>query len=155
MGTLASLIAGLASGETLAAVKRAKTAAIVYLAAAAAVCIGAGFLLAAAFIWTERRYGPIEAALGFGAGFVVLAGLILLVYRVTAGSRARRQARRRRSDLTALGATVALGLLPALARAKPGPGLVLWPLATLVAYAIYKENTGSPPKSDDHPGEGT
>jgi hypothetical protein len=153
MGTLASLIAGLASGETLAAVKRAKTAAIVYLAAGIAAGIGAGFLLAAVFIWAERRFGPIEAALGFGVGFVVLAGLILLVYRLTAGSRARRQSRRRRSDLTALGATAALGLLPALARVKPSPGLVLWPLATLAAYAIYKENAGSP-KSDDDPGEG-
>lgn len=154
MGALASLIAGLASGETLAAVRRAKTAAIVYVVVAITACMGAGFFLAAAFMWAERRYGPIEAALGFGAGFVVLAGLILLIYRLSAGSRARRQARRRRTDLTALGATAALGLLPTLARGRPGPGLILWPLATLVAYAIYKENTGSSPKNGDDPGEG-
>jgi hypothetical protein len=153
MGVLASLIAGLASGETVAALKRARTAAIVYLLAAIAGCIGLGFFLAAAFIWAERRYGPIEAALGFGAIFLVLGGLILLIYRLTAGSRARRQAVRRKTDLAALGVTAAAALLPTLLRGKPGPGLILGPLAAFVAYEIYRENT-RPPKDGD-PGAGT
>jgi hypothetical protein len=154
MGVLASLIAGLASGETVAALKRARTAAIVYLIAAAVACIGLGFLLAAAFMWAERRYGPIEAALGFGIGFLVIGGLILLVYRLTAGSRARRQAERRKTDFAALGVTAAAALLPTLLRGKPGPGLILGPLAALAAYAIYRENT-RPPKDDGDPGKGT
>jgi chromate transport protein ChrA len=153
MGMLASLIAGLATGETVAALRRTRTAAVVYLFAAVAGVVGLSFFLAAAFMWAERRYGAIEAALGFGAGFVVLALLVLAVFRLTSGSRARKQARRRRTDLTALGATAALGLLPTLARGKPGPGLILWPLATLAAYAIYRENAG-PSKDDDDPGEG-
>ncbi len=153
MGMLASLIAGLASGETAAALRRAKTAAVVYLLAALAGGVGTGFLLAAAFIWAERRYGPIEAALGFGIGFLVVAGLIVLVYRLTAGSRARQQAKRRKADLTALGVTAAAALLPTLVRAKPGPGLVLGPLAALVAYAIYRENTRAPADGSD-PDEG-
>lgn len=153
MGMLASLIAGLASGETVAALRRAKTAAIVYLLAATAACIGLGFLLAAGFIWTQRRYGPIEAALGFGVAFIALGGLILLVYRLTAGSRTRRQAKRRKADLTALGVTAAAALLPTLARGKAGPGLVLGPLAAILAYAIYRENT-RPPRDDGESGGG-
>lgn len=153
MGALASLLAGLASGETVAALRRARTAAIVYILAATAACIGLGFLLAAAFIWAERRFGSIEAALGFGVVFLVIGGLILLVYRLSAGSRARRQAQRRKTDLAALGVTAAAALLPTLLRAKPGPGLVLGPLAAIVAYAIYRENT-RPPKDGGDPGAG-
>lgn len=149
MGMLTSLIAGLASGETVAALRRAKTAAIVYVVAAVIAAIGAGFLLAAAFIWSERRYGALESALGLGGGFLVLSGLVLLVYRLTAGRRARRQAKRRKADLTALGVTAAAALLPTLARARPGPGLVLGPLAALAAYAIYRENTRPPDDGDD------
>lgn len=153
MGMLASLIAGLASGETAAALRRARTAAFVYVVAGALVCLGLGFLLAAAFIWAEQRYGPIEAALGFGCGFLVVGGLVLLAYRLGAASRARREAKRRKADLTALGVAGVAALLPALARSKPGPGLLLGPLAALVAYAIYKENT-RPPRDDGDPGAG-
>lgn len=153
MGALASLVAGVASGETAAALRRARTAAIAYLLAAVAACVGIGFLLAAAFMWAERRFGPIEAALGFGIGFLVLGGLVLLAYRLAAASRARVQAKRRKADLTALGVTAAAALLPALVRSRPGPGLVLGPLAALAAYAIYRENT-RPSKGDADPGAG-
>ncbi|RVA33102.1 hypothetical protein EN933_32060, partial [Mesorhizobium sp. M7A.F.Ca.US.001.01.1.1] len=99
MGMLATLISGLASGETVAAVHRARTAAIVYVIAMAAALCGLGFLVGAAYIWTAMRYGSLAAALGFGAGFLVLAGLILLIYRISAGSRARRRAQRRNADM--------------------------------------------------------
>jgi len=153
MGTLASLIGGLASGETAAALRRARTAAIVYLLAGSAACLGLGFLVAAAFMWAERRYGPIEAALGFGAGFLVAGGLVLLAYKVGAGARARREAKRRKADLTALGVTAAAALLPALARIRPGPGLILGPLAAVAAYALYRENV-RPPAGDGDPDAG-
>lgn len=148
MGALASLVAGLASGETVAAIRRARTAAIVYLVAGAAACLGLGFLLAAAFIWAERRYGPIEAAIGFGVGFLAIGALVLLAYRLGAGSRARRQAKRRNADLTALGVAALAALLPTLARSRPGPGMIFGPLAAIVAYAIYRENARPPGGSD-------
>ena len=153
MGTLASLLAGLASGETVAALRRAKLAAIVYLVAGAAALVGVGFLVGAGYIWTARRYGPVEAAAGFGIGFLVIAGLILLVFRVSAGSRARRRERRRKADMTALGLTAGLALLPALARGKGGLGVILGSAAALLAYAIYRENAQSGPDDPD-PGDG-
>ncbi|MER9604764.1 MULTISPECIES: hypothetical protein [unclassified Mesorhizobium] len=145
MGMLATLISGLASGETVAAIYRARTAAIVYVIAMAAALCGLGFLVGAAYIWTAMRYGPLAAALGFGVGFLVLAGVVLLVYRISAGSRARRRARRRNADMKAIGITAALAVLPSLLKGKGGLGVILGPAVALAAYAIYRENV----KSDD------
>lgn len=151
MGTLASLLAGLATGETVAALRRAKLAAIVYLVAGAVALVGVGFLVGALYIWTAWRYGAIEAAAGFGVGFLVVAGLILLIFRLSAGSRVRQRERRRKTDYTALGLSAALTLLPALARGKGGLGVILGPAAALVAYTIYRENAKSGP---DDPNRG-
>lgn len=145
MGMLASLIAGLASGETAAAIRRARTAAIVYgLAISVALC-GLGFLVGAAYIWTAGRYGSLAAALGFGTGFLLLAGLILLIFQISAGSRARRRAQQRNADMKAIGITAALAVLPALLKGKGGLGVILGPAVVLAAYAIYRENV----KPDD------
>ena len=145
MGMLATLISGLASGETVAAIHRVRTAAIVYVIAMAAALCGLVFLVGAAYIWTAMRYGPLAAALGFGVGFLVLAGLILLIYRISAGSRARRRAQRRNADMKAIGITAALAVLPSLLKGKGGLGVILGPAVALAAYAIYRENV----KSDD------
>jgi len=152
MGTLASLISALASGEAIAAMRRARTAAIVYgLAAVAALC-GLGFLLGAAYIWAADRYGSMAACLGFAAGFLVIAGLILIIHQLAAGTRARRRARRRNADLKALGITAALAVLPALLKGKGGKGIILGPMIALAAYAIYRENV-KPDRDDDPDGE--
>ncbi|MET2831650.1 hypothetical protein [Mesorhizobium shangrilense] len=140
MGMLASLISGFASGETVAAIRRARTAAIVYAVAALAALCGLGFLVGAAYIWTAGRYGSMAASLGFGAGFLVIAGLILLVYQLASGARARRRAKRRDADLKAIGITAALAVLPTLLKGKGGLGVILGPAVALVAYAIYREN---------------
>lgn len=146
---LAPLISALASGEAIAAMRRARTAAIVYgLAAVAALC-GLGFLLGAAYIWAADRYGSMAACLGFAAGFLVLAGLIVLIHQLAAGTRARRRARRRNADLKALGITAALAVLPALLKGKGGKGVILGPMIALAAYAIYRENVKPDPGDPD------
>jgi len=145
---LASLLASLASGQTVAAIGRARSAAVAYVLAALAGLCGAGFLLGAFYIWLAGRYGSIEAALGIGGGFIVLAGIILIVHRLAAGRRARRQAAQRKADLTAAGVATALALLPGLLRSKAGIGALVAPAIALVAYAIYRENSG--PDSDPH-----
>jgi hypothetical protein len=145
MGLLASLLSGFASGETVAAIRRARTAAIVYALAALAAFCGLGFLVGAAYIWAAARYGSFAAALGFGVGFLVIAGLVLLVHRLMSGARARRAARRRSADMKALGITAALAVLPTLLKGKGGLGVILGPAVALAAYAIYRENV----KPDD------
>ncbi|UVK40176.1 hypothetical protein LHFGNBLO_001612 [Mesorhizobium sp. AR10] len=147
MGMLATLISALASGETVAAIRRARTAAIVYAIAALAAFCGLGFLIGAAYIWAAGLYGPMLASIGFGVGFLVVAGLILLIHWISAGSRARRRARRRNADMKAIGITAALAVLPALLKGKGGLGVVLGPAVALAAYAIYRENTK--PRADD------
>ncbi|QPC90547.1 hypothetical protein [Mesorhizobium sp. INR15] len=147
MGMLASLISGLASGETVAAVRRARTAAIVYALATIAALCGLGFLIGAGYIWVASHLGPMMAALSFGAGFLVLAGLILLIHQISAGSRARRETRRRNADMKAIGITAALAVLPALLKGKGGLGVIIGPAVALAAYAIYRENVK--PGADD------
>lgn len=149
MGTLVSLISALASGEVLAALQRARMTAILYgLAAIFAVC-GVGFLIAAAYIWLASRYGPLATSLGFGIGFLVVAGLILVIHKLTASMRGKRRARRRQADMTAVGVTAALALLPALARSKGGLAAIAAPALAVVAYAIYRENTKPTPRKRD------
>jgi undecaprenyl pyrophosphate phosphatase UppP len=143
---LASLIASLASGETVVAIRRARRTAIVYLLAGMAGLCGVGFLIGALYIWLSERYGRLETAIGFGVGFIVLAALILLVHRLTAGSRARQAAERRKSDLTAVGVAAALAALPGLTRSRAGLGALIVPALAVIGYAIYREN--SKPRTD-------
>ncbi|WP_214469628.1 hypothetical protein [Mesorhizobium sp. dw_380] len=145
MGLLASLLSGLASGETVAAIHRARTAAIVYALAALAAFCGLGFLVGAAYIWAATRYGSFAASLGFGGGFLVVAGLVFLTYRLMSGVHARREARRRKANIMAIGITAALAVLPTLLKGKGGLGVILGPALALAAYAIYRENV----KHDD------
>ncbi|MBZ9695596.1 MULTISPECIES: hypothetical protein [unclassified Mesorhizobium] len=156
MGLLASLLSGFASGETVAAIRRARTAAIVYMLAALAVFCGIGFLVGAAYIWASASYGSLAAAIGFGVGFLVIAGLVLLTHRLMSGTRMRREARRRKTDMKAIGITAALAVLPALLKGglkgKGGLGVILGPAVALAAYAIYRENVKS--DTDHHPDAG-
>ena len=149
MGALVSLISALASGEAMAALQRARMTAILYgLAAILALC-GVGFLIGAAYVWLAARYGPLATSLGFGIGFLVVAGLILVAHKLTTRMRSRRRARRRQADMTAVGITAALALLPALAKSKGGLGAIVAPALAVVAYAIYRENAKPrPPKPD-------
>ncbi|TJV51692.1 MAG: hypothetical protein E5X82_32045, partial [Mesorhizobium sp.] len=98
-------------------------------------------------IWVAGHYGPIAACLGFGVGFLVIAGLLLLIHQLSAGARARRRARRRHADMKAVGITAALAALPALLKGRGGLGTILGPAIALAAYAIYRENTK--PDADD------
>ena len=104
---LASLIAAFASGEAMKIVHRAKVTAIAYLLAAIATLCGLGFLVGAGYIAASRRYGDMEAAIGFGVGFMLIALLILAVRSIAARSRARR-ARRRGVDLAAIAGVAAV-----------------------------------------------
>lgn len=124
------------------------TAILYGLAAVFALC-GVGFLIGAAYIWLATRYGPLATCLGFGIGFLVIAGLILVVHKLTTSMRSRRRARRRQADMTALGVTAALTLLPALARSKAGLGAVIAPALAVVAYAIYRENAKPKPRAPE------
>lgn len=144
---LTSLIAGLVSGETIEAARRARRAAIVYVLAGIAALCGVGFLIGALYIWLADLYGRLATAIGFGIGFVVLAGLILLINRLTAAPRARRAVEKRKSDLTSAGVAATVALLPGILRSA-GVGSVVAPALAVIAYAIYRENRTRGPGPD-------
>lgn len=137
---LASLIAGLASGETVMAVHRARRAAVAFLLAGIMMLGCVGFLIGAGYIWASQRFGPIEAALGFAGIFFLIALVILLVHKLRSETRTRLAARKRKADLTAFGVTAGLSVLPTLLRGKGGLGLVVGPAIALAAYVIYRES---------------
>lgn len=140
MGSLTSLLAGLVTGEASAIAKQVRGAAIAYGVALVAALFGFCFLLAAAYLWAAERFGAIEASLGFGGGFLAVAGLTVISYRLIVKSRSRRRAEKRRTNLAALGIAAGIAALPGLLRSREGTGALLGPLAALFAYALYREN---------------
>jgi undecaprenyl pyrophosphate phosphatase UppP len=137
---LASLLASLASGETVVALRRARRAAVVSLFAGVFALCGLGFFVAALYIWLAARYGRFETALSFAGVFIAIAVVIILFDRLTARARAVRDAERRKSELTAVGVASALTILPGLLRSRAGLGLLIAPLVAAAGYALYREN---------------
>lgn len=150
---LSSLLASFAAAETSLAIRRTRRAATAYGAAVVVACVGVGFLVAAAFIWTAQEFGRIEAALGFGFGFLVIAALILGVHKMLATSRIREEQQQRRADMAALGTSAALTVLPTLMRSKGGIGAILGPVVALAAYAIIREHRKGSDGGDGVAGE--
>jgi len=146
-----ALLASLASGETVLALKRARRMATIYLIAIITGSIGAGFLVGAAYIWTARKLGSLEAALVFGAVFIVSSLIILLVFKLTSGPRARRASQQRKSDLTAFATAAGIAVLPSLLRRPMGVTAILVPGLAVIAYAIYRENMRKGDKDDTNP----
>lgn len=140
---LASLIAAFASGETILALRRARNATIAYGLAAFCGLFGLIFLLIAGYIAAAERFGPIHAALFAGGIFIVLALLIVLIHKLSAGRRARGNARRRNSDMTKIAIAAGVAVLPTLLAGRAGKAALLAPAIAALAYAIYRENTKS------------
>lgn len=139
---LAALIQSIVSGETTRAAKRVRRAMIDYMIAGICLAIGLGFLIAAAYIFVAERYGPLYTAIGFGLGFIALAGVALTVHRIISGIQAKRRAEEARAaQLQALAGATAFAILPALLKGRGGFISLLAPVAAMVAYAIFKENS--------------
>ena len=136
---LFSLIASIASGEIADAARRAKATFVAYLLAGIAAVIGIGFLIGAGFAATAKVYGSVYAALMFGGGFIVLAGIVLLVHRMGERTKRKLAERRRQHDMKAMAQTAAMIVIPALI-ARGGVGGVAAPLLALLGYGIYREN---------------
>ena len=143
---LATLIASVLSGEATEAIARSRRAIVAYALAGILALVGAGFLLAAGYISLSSRIGSFAAALWFGGGAIFLALLILVIHRIVASIRARRVARRRRTEMTAVASAAAVAALPVLLSGK-GRGLALLaPAVAAIAYAVWRENK---PGGDD------
>ena len=139
---LAALIQSIVSGETTRAAKRVRRAMIDYVIAGICMGIGLGFLIAAAYIFVAERYGALYTAIGFGLGFIALAGVALIVHRIISGIQAKRRAEEARAaQVQAIAGAAAFAILPALLKGRGGLVSLLAPVAAMVAYAIFKENS--------------
>lgn len=145
MGAILSLVAGLATGETLAALQRARRAAIFYLVAGVLSFTAVIYFLIGGTIWLAHRYGAVEASIGMGVAFLGLALIIFLIYKVTSVARAKTAQRQRSRDYTNAAIAAGIAAAPALLRGKTGLAALLLPAVGMVAYAIYRENRVSDP----------
>ncbi|GLS30586.1 hypothetical protein SAMN04488498_10397 [Mesorhizobium albiziae] len=146
---LASLLAAFASGETFQVARRLRRAAIAYFLAGLAGLTALGFLVGAGYVAAARAYGSVEAALGFAAGFFLLAIIILIIHRIVAGMRARSIARKRSGELATIATAAAIAVLPTLLRGKGGLTTLLAPVLAVAAYAIFRENSKKGPDPDE------
>ena len=142
---LASLIAAFVSGETAWMLRRARRSAMLLGLALAAGLAGVAFLVGAGYIAAARRFGALEAAIGFGLGFIVLALLIVIVNAVASRSTRRDASSRRKSEVTAIATAAAVGMLPMLLKGRGSLGTLLAPALGLVAFMIWRENTRKGP----------
>jgi hypothetical protein len=144
---LASLIAGLASGEAVAALRNAKKAAVVYAIAGLAAIVGVVFLLMAGYIAAARRFGAVEAGLGLGGAFILLAILIVIWHRFSTAILKSRATKKRHADMTKVGIATGIALLPTLLKGRVGTAILAAPAIAAAAYAFYRFY--SRPASDD------
>ncbi|MEO3389261.1 hypothetical protein [Mesorhizobium sp. CAU 1741] len=135
----------LVSGEASDAIGRARRAAIVYLFAALLAVAGIAFLIIAGFVATAEEIGVLEAALAFGGGFIAVAVILLIAYRVASGIRRRRVARRRKTEAKAVAGAAAIALIPTLLASRGGGMMLVIPALAGLAYAVYREQTARRP----------
>lgn len=145
---LGTLIAAIFSGEAAGLFGRARRAAIVYIIAGACVVIGLGFFIGALYIWLADKYGSLETALGFGAAFILIAGVTMAINAMVARAARKTAASRRRSEMATIAATAAISVLPGLLRGKVTPLSIL--VAPIIAYLAYSWLQRPPTPDDPH-----
>jgi hypothetical protein len=137
-----NIIFSLITGEASAVAARARRSAIEYVIAGIAALVGFAFLLVAGYIYLARLYGDLEVAIGFAAGFLGIAVLLLVYHRISARARARKAKDQRSGELMALASTVAIAALPSLLSKKGAVAGIALPIISAIAYSIYRENKG-------------
>lgn len=139
---LKSLVSVLVSGEVKELTSRISSAAILYVLAGLFAIVGIGFLVGAGFVLAAERYGTIEAALGFGLGFLAVAVVLLIINSALAKAWKRRRREERAGELKALAIAALLGTVPGLLKTRGGLAGILVPIIGLVALKIVEENRG-------------
>lgn len=143
-----TFITSVITGEARDSVGRVKQTLVIYMLAALLVLVGILFLILAAYIFVASVYGPLPAAIGFGAGFIIIALLAVFIHNMSTKKAKRRASERRRSEFTALAGASALALLPGLLARGGGLRALVVPALAAAAYAIYRENSKPGPRRE-------
>ncbi|GHC76578.1 hypothetical protein [Limoniibacter endophyticus] len=137
---LATLLTTVLAGETGALTRRAKATVLFFAAIGLLVAMGLFFALVAGFIATASRFGSVEAAIGFSLGFLVVALILYIAYRLYLANEKKKAKARRAADYSTVGIATALAVAPALLKGNPLMKIGI-PAAAVIAYLIFKENT--------------
>lgn len=144
-----TLLAAILSGEAAGMARRAKNAAVIYVVAVLCIAIGLGFFLAALFIWLADEFGSLWTALGFGAAFFLIAGIVLLIHAIRSKRASKIASERRRSSFATLAATAAASALPSILRGRATPlAVAVVPLVAFLAYS-WLQHRGSSVDDDE------
>ncbi len=139
MNLLAPL-AALLGIEAESIIARTRAMIFVYATIAVLSLIAFAFLLAAAYMALSDVLGPINSALIFGGGFLLLALAVYLGAMIGENRHRREVAERRRSSETgAFLTTAALTALPAVLKSPLIVRLGL-PAAALAAFAMLRDS---------------
>lgn len=136
---LATLLSSVLAGEAGTFTRRAKIAAIFYGLIGLLVSLGLFFGLIAGYIATAARFGPVEAAIGFCVGFLGIAVVLYLAYRIYTAREKKKAQARRAADFSSAGIAAALALAPTLMRGNMLLKLGV-PTVAVLGYFIFKEN---------------
>jgi uncharacterized transporter YbjL len=108
-----------------------------------AAIVAIGFFLGALHTWLAERYGSLQASLGIGGGFLLLAiiiGIVLVIMKKRANARIKRQSER----LVMPSMSVVTALMSSKMGSKQKSMLVLGALAA--GWLIARPRSG---RSDD------
>lgn len=146
---LKGLLAAALAGEAQQVASRARRAALLLGLAAVAIAIGVGFLIGLAYMIAARRFGSLEAAAGFGIGFIAIGLTCVLANSLAARNARKRRKVERGPELRGLAIAAALTALPSLLRSRAALTSLAVPVVGIIALRIFAENR-KPPK--DGPG---
>ena len=122
------------------AVRSAGQSAALYGAIGLVGLTGAGFLVAALYIWLADATNTLAAAILMGAGFLAVAGIALAI--VLAQARARKREHRRTAANTALLASTMSLATAGLRIASRAKGPLFWPAVAAIAAGWYLSSSG-------------
>lgn len=129
-----------------ATIRSAGQSAMVYLTVAVMGLIGAGFLIAALYIWLASITDGLAAAILLGIGFIAVAGIVLAIV-VSQANRRKRERRRAAADSAVLASTLSLAST-GLRLASRARGPFFWPAVAVIAAGWYFSRGGDDEDDD-------
>lgn len=127
-------------GRASAAVRSASQSIAIYAAIGLVGLIGAGFLVAALYIWLAAETNILAAAVLMGTGFLAIAGIALAIV-IAQGRKRKREHRRAAADTALLASTVSLATT-GLRIASRVKGPLFWPAVAALAVGWLLGNSG-------------
>lgn len=129
-----------ATNRVRASVQAAGQSVLVYALIGVLALLGAGFLIAALYIWLASVTDVLAAALLMGTGFLAIAGIWLAIV-MSQANRRRQERRRTAADSAVLASTLSLASA-GLRLASRSRGSLVWTALAAIAAGWYFGRSG-------------